>query len=391
MTKFLEDVHLQRNIADCVQEFWVPGPRYSCKPNERLEPFPIKVIRLIEAEITRCIQPQYLKYYLKDGWQDSKCLSTVFVTATMLFLLPNVKTLFCSGGNCHRGWPIELSQIWGAETMYKMIKRLQSHKMPGCEILQNFESASLRWTIKSQETFEFLEWLAALPNIKSIQVDGISTHFTHTPDKILTPRSSNLTKFEFHGQIHGIETLEGLLQAAESLKCFVYHNSSEFEENRRVPPNVGSREICSLLSKYTANSLEKFRMGDLASSVESLSIFQRLTHLCVQLHTLPILVLPGEISTAFALPSSLENLILIKGYYVGWNNGPLKEFMRAVVNAKDARWPYLKHLTVKYDHLHGQECVESATKDLAEVGVEFHCVHHSLDGDTYWQNWESLF
>lgn len=279
--------------------------------------------------------------------------------------------------------------------MYKLIKRLQSHKMSGCKILQKLESASIRWTITSQEIFEFLEWLVALPNIKSIQADGISTQVMHTLSRFLAPRSFNLIKFEFHGQIHGTETLEGLFQVARSLKCFVYHPSSEFEKNRWVPSNVEGREICSVLSKYIVNSLEKLQT-DLVLSVESLSIFKRLRYLCVSLDTLPILGLPGEISTALALPSSLEHLILFPRYMRN-NRGFIKEFVRAVVNAKDARWLYLKILALQYFTLHDadeefREWVELATKDLAEVGVEFHCVDtsaRSLDG-IYWRDLSGL-
>ena len=394
MIGFLEKVHLHPDIADYVKELWMPGPCYSRKPNELLGSFPTQVIRLIEAEITRCIQPKYLDFYLKDGWQDSKCLSTVLVTTTMLFLLPNIKTLFCSGGNYHGGWPVESSQIWGAETMYKLIKRLQSHKKPECKILQKLERASIRWTTTSQETFEFLEWLAALPNIKFIQADGISTQVMHTPGRILAPRSSSLTKFEFHGQLRGTETLEGLLQAAGSLKCFVYHNSSDFEENARVPPNVGGRDICSLLSRYTASSLGKLKIN-LFLSVESLSMFRRLTHLCVPLDTLPNLELPGEISTALALPPNLEILIL---RYMGENDGIVKKFVRAVIDAKVARWPYLKILFLQYSALRYadqdfRKWAELATKDLAEVGVDFRFVDgygDSLDG-IHWRSLDYLF
>lgn len=72
MTELLEKVHLQPDIADYVKELWMPGPHHSCKPNDGLGAFPTRVIRFIEAEFTRCIQPQYLDYYLKDSWQDSK-------------------------------------------------------------------------------------------------------------------------------------------------------------------------------------------------------------------------------------------------------------------------------------------------------------------------------
>ncbi len=376
MTEFLEKVHLHPEIADYVKELRVPGPRYSCKPNETLEPFPTPVIRLIEAEITRCIKPQYLECYLKDGWQDSKCLSTVLITATML-LLPNVKTLFCSGGWCYNVCSGERSQLWGAETLYKLIKRLQVHKKPECKILQKLESASLRWTTTTQTTFEFLEWLAALPTIKSIKADGISTEVMQTPSRILAPRSSALTKLEIHGRLHGTETLEGLIQAARSFKCFVYHDSSEFEKDKKDPSNVGGREMCSVLAKYSVNSLEKLRT-DLVLSVESLSVFQRLTHLYAPLNTLPILGLSGEISTALALPPNLEHLILPQGCLNNKKEFP-QELVMAVVNAKDIRWPNLKNLTLSYDDFQApsktyRKSVEVATEDLAEVGVEFHCV-----------------
>lgn len=217
MTDFLEKVHLHPDIADYVKELWMPGPRYSCRPSETLASFPTPVIRLIEAEITRCIEPQYLNCYLKDSWQDSKCLSTVLITATMLFLLPNVKTLVCSGGSTYDEYSREPSQLWGAETLYKLIKRLQVHKKPECKILQKLESASLRWTTTTQTTFEFLEWLAALPNIKIIQADGISTQVTKTPSRTLAPRSSALTKLEINGRLHGTETLK---RAHSSCKIF---------------------------------------------------------------------------------------------------------------------------------------------------------------------------
>lgn len=93
----------------------------------------------------------------------------------------------------------------------------------------------------------------------------------HTPGRILAPRSSSLTKFEFHGRIRGTETLEGLLQAARSLKCFVYHPSSEFDKVRKNSWDVEGRGLCSTLSKYTANSLEKLRT-DLVLSIECLSM-----------------------------------------------------------------------------------------------------------------------
>lgn len=391
MTAFLEKVHLQPYIADYVKDLWMPGPRYSCKPYDGLGRFPSQAIRLIEAEITRCIQPQYLSYYLKDGWQDSKCLGTVLITATMLFLLPNVQTLCCSGGNSGQS-----GQLWGAETLYKLIKRLQSHKKPERKILQKLESVSIRWTTTSQQTFEFLEWLTALPTLKSIQADGISTQVMHTPGRILAPRSSSLTKLQFHGQIHGTQTLEGLLQAARSLKCFVYHSSSEFEKDGKNSSNVGGREISAVLSKYTANSLEKLRT-DLVLSVESLSLFQRLKHLWVPLDTLPILELPGEISTVLALPPSLEHLILPQ-QSMGKTRGFFKAFVRAVVNAKDARWPFLKNLTLQYSTYQTadddfQKWLEPATKDLAEVGVEFHCVAGQKDllDDGYWMGFYGQF
>ncbi len=379
MTEFLEKVDRHPDIADYVKELRMPGPRYSCKPTESLNSFPTPVTGLIEAEITRCIEPQYLKCYLKDGWQDSKCLSTVLITATMLFLLPNVKTLVCSGGSTLDQSLGERNQLWGAETLYKLIKRLQVHKKPECKILQKLESVSIRWTTTTQTTFEFLEWLAALPNIESIQADGISTQVMQTPNKILFPRSSSLTKLEFHGRLHGTEALEGLLQAAKSLKSFVYHDSFEFEKDRTSDHSVGGREICSMLAKYSVNSLEKLRT-DLVLSVESLSVFQRLTHLYAPLYTLPILGLPGEISTALASPPSLEHLILPRDH-LGNEHGFPQELVMAVVTAKDLRWPNLKKLTLAFHRSDKafRKSVEVATKDLAEVSVEFNCVEYGDD------------
>ena len=396
MTEFLEKVDLNPDIADYVKELWMPGPRYSCKPNERLRPFPTSVISLIETEITKCIQPQYLDCYLKDGWQDSKCLSTVLITATMIFLLSNVKTLVCSGGSTYDECSGERSQLWGAETLYKLIKRLQVHKKAECKILQKLESASIRWTRTSQMTNEFLEWLAALPTIKSIQADGISTRVMPTRNRILSPRSSSLTKLEFHGRLHGTETLEGLLEAARSFKCFVYHDSSEFENDidrvSRNGPRVGGRELCSVLAKYSATSLEKLRTN-LGLSVKSLSVFQRLTHLYAPLNTLPILGLPGEISTALALPPNLEHLILPQN-----GKGVIQELVVAVVNAKDLRWPNLRNLTLPYSPFAAsnkafRKSIENATNDLAEVGVEFHCLKGSQDflSGEYMRNLSSLF
>ena len=36
--------------------------------------------------------------------------------------------------------------ICGPEILYTFIKRLQLHKKPECKILQNLETASIRWT-----------------------------------------------------------------------------------------------------------------------------------------------------------------------------------------------------------------------------------------------------
>ncbi len=185
MIEFLKKVHLQPDIPGYVKNLWMPGPRYSCESNDKIGSFPTQVIRLIEAEITRCIQPQYLGYYLKDDWQVSQCLSTVLITATMLFLLPNIKKLVCSGGPALGTYGGNTGRLWGAETLYRLIQRLESHKKPECKILQKLEEASLRWTTTSQETFSFLEWLAALPSIKSIQADGISTQVVHAPGRSL--------------------------------------------------------------------------------------------------------------------------------------------------------------------------------------------------------------
>ena len=79
-------------------------------------------------------------------------------------------------------------------------------------------------------------------------------------------------------------TVEGLLRAARSLKSFVYHPSSDFEKDGKKGPNVGDREIGSVLSKYTANSLKEVKTL-FVESWWSLSIFQRLEHLCVPLDT----------------------------------------------------------------------------------------------------------
>lgn len=67
----------------------------------------------------------------------------------------------------------------------------------------------------------------------------------------------------------------------------------------------------------------------------------------MSLNVLPICELPGEISPALALPPSLEHLILPERY-MGENHGFVKGFVRVVVNVKDARWLYLKNLTLQY-------------------------------------------
>ena len=147
MIEFLEKVQFQPDIANQIEELWKPGSRYSCNPNESLEYLPNEVIRLIEAEITRCIQPQYLDYYLKEGWQDTKCLRTVSITATILLLLPNVKTLKISGGHSVRkysGGRYSGGQTWGAETFCRFIKSLETHKKPDCKVLQKLENANIR-------------------------------------------------------------------------------------------------------------------------------------------------------------------------------------------------------------------------------------------------------
>ena len=394
MIEFLEKVHLQPDIAGYVKNLWMPGPRYSCESNDKIGSFPTQIIRLIEAEITRCIQPQYLGYYLKDDWQVSQCLSTVLITATMFFLLPNIKKLVCSGGPYFGVYGGDSGRLWGAETLYRLIQRLESHKKPECKILQKLEEASLRWTTTSQATFNFLEWLAALPSIKSIQADGISTQVVHTPGRILDPQPSSLTRLEFHGQFHGTETLEGLLQAARSLKCFIYHHTTKFGQDwkKEGPPIVGGGEICSVLSRYAVNSLEKLKT-DLFLSVEDLSTFQRLKHLYAPLTTLPIIETPGQISPALMLPPSLEHLILPQ-----YRGEKARGLVKAVVNAKHARWPHLKNLTLQYpcfdkDDEELREWAESATKDLAEVGVEFRCVAEgkNLLDDKYWFGSRHLF
>lgn len=143
MTDKLKNVYLKPNIANNIEVVWMPGPRYSCDPSESLWSFPDEAIRLIESEITRCIQPEYLDFYLKGGWQESKCLSTVPVFATILLLFQNVKELKISGGRyietkktgdkrCAFGYHpgYDTRQMWGPETFFKFIKSLESHTKP---------------------------------------------------------------------------------------------------------------------------------------------------------------------------------------------------------------------------------------------------------------------
>ena len=382
MTNKLKEVHFKPDTANQIEVLWLPGPRYSCDVSEKLWAFPGEAIHLIETEIVRCIQPQYVDFYLKKGWQNSQCLSTVLCTATILFLFQNVKELKISGGHYnellasdkrsarkHNYTEHATPQMWGPETFFKFIKRLESHTEPECKILQKLESASVRWTTTSQTAFEFLEWLAALPAINSIHAAGISTQFMHKSPRNLIPRSSSLTRLELDGQINDTQTLQGILQGARSLECFTYHSSSKYEENVRVESNVRGSGVCSVLAEFCGHSLKKFQTNLVLFPADLMKL-QRLTHLWAPLKDLPM----------FELPRSLEQLVLSREHPRP-HPDPIKPFVEVLVHAKDQNLPSLKTLTLVYSCWTGNpdeafgEWIQSATKDLAEVDIDFHCVN----------------
>ena len=401
MTNMLEDVHLEPDTANHIKVLWMPGPRYSCDASEERWWFPDAVIRLIETEISRCIQPQYLKFYLRSGWQNSKCLSTVLLTATILFLFQNVKELKISGGNyieeIERDDPLDTPitvqrHMWGPETFYRFVKRLESHAEPECKILQKLESASVRWTTTSQTAFEFLEWLAALPAIKSIHADGISTNFRHDSPRLLAPRSSSLATIELRGVIHGTQTLQGILQAARSLESFIYHASDMHGNTDVIKYSVRGSELCSVLSELCGHSLKKLQTN-LDLSAAELTKLPHLTHLWA-----PLRAFGKEIDPPSCLPRSVEHLVLPqrscyqRPFYINC-------FVETLISLAERRdLPSLKVVTLVYPFLPSSdeelgEWIKSATKDLAEVGVDFRCV----DGSGYclgggrWEGWTPTF
>ena len=408
MADMLKKVHLEPNTADKVEVLWMPGPRYSCDPREKLRPFPDPAICLIETEITKCIQLQYLDLYLKEGWQVSKCLSTVLVTATVLFVFRNVKELKISGGlyteRIKKGRDTMFDdrlrfatrQMWGPETFYRLVKRLESHTKPAYKILQKLESVSIRWTTTNQTAFEFLEWLSALPVITFIHADGIITKFMYNSSRILAPKSFSLAKIELKRNIYRAQALQGIFQAARSLECFIYHSTSDFEDIWFFL-NVLDYKFFLVFSEFCDHFLKKLQTHVGLSAADSRKL-ECLTHLRTRLEILPTFGLSGETNTASSLPQSLEYLVLPQRAS-HQDIGPIESFLKDLVHAKDQHLPSLKSLTLVYpgfdftfksDKAYS-DWIESATKVLANVGVDFHCVH--WNGVTFhgelWKGWTS--